>query len=213
MTHFFLLFHIRHESTIQKLYFNRDKVDERHRHRYEVNPSFVPDFEKEGLMFVGHDEEKQRMEVFELKGHPYYVGVQYHPEYLSRPLCPSPPFLGLILASVNKLQAYLMQGNKLTPRHSSDDSSDENTDTIIPKMNGLNIQSPTGKPINLGAIPKVKNLNGVYGNTQTPGCSKSSQTEQIPKLIVSPSDEELTKLPEKAGIIETSPATTEQAHS
>lgn len=42
--------------------------------------------------------------------HPYYVGVQYHPEYLSRPLCPSPPYLGLILASCDKLQPYLANG-------------------------------------------------------------------------------------------------------
>lgn len=63
------------------------------------------------------------MEIVELENHPYYVGVQYHPEYLSRPLKPSPPFLGLILASVGKLQNYLNKGCRLSPREMSDISS------------------------------------------------------------------------------------------
>ncbi|RWS31472.1 CTP synthase-like protein [Leptotrombidium deliense] len=59
------------------------------------------------MMFVGHDDSGQRMEIIELKGHPYFVAVQYHPEYLSRPLKPSPPYFGLLLAASNKLEAYL----------------------------------------------------------------------------------------------------------
>ena len=47
-----------------------------------------------------------RMEAFELPDHPYFVGVQYHPEYLTRPLLPSPPYLGLILASISKSYQY-----------------------------------------------------------------------------------------------------------
>ena len=61
------------------------------------------------------------MEIIELYGHPYYVATQYHPEYLSRPLKPSPPFLGLILASVGKLESYLARGCKLSPRQMSTD--------------------------------------------------------------------------------------------
>lgn len=76
-------------------------------------------------MFVGTDEEEQRMEIVELEDHPYYVGMQYHPEYLSRPLKPSPPFLGLVLASVGKLQSYLNKGCRLSPRELSDNSSGE----------------------------------------------------------------------------------------
>lgn len=63
------------------------------------------------------------MEIVELDNHPYYVGVQYHPEYLSRPLKPSPPFMGLILASVGKLQSYINHGCRLSPREMSDISS------------------------------------------------------------------------------------------
>lgn len=75
------------------------------------------------MKFVGTDSEKERMEIMELNDHPYYVAVQFHPEYLSRPLKPSPPFVGLILASVGKLSSYLNNGCKLSPRVLSDNSS------------------------------------------------------------------------------------------
>lgn len=89
----------------------------------QVNLKMVENFEKEGLVFVGQDVEGKRMEMVELAGkalppghinshcnpsissdHPYFVGVQYHPEYLTRPMVPSPPYLGLILSSIGKLQ-------------------------------------------------------------------------------------------------------------
>ncbi|EDO18403.1 hypothetical protein Kpol_1013p78 [Vanderwaltozyma polyspora DSM 70294] len=86
-------------STIRRLYGNQKFVDERHRHRYEINPEFIEKLEENGLMFVGRDETGQRCEIFELKNHPYYVATQYHPEYTSKVLDPSKPFLGLIAAS------------------------------------------------------------------------------------------------------------------
>ncbi|KAJ3305183.1 CTP synthase ura7 [Kappamyces sp. JEL0829] len=95
------------KTTIRKLYKNEPKVHERHRHRYEVNPKYVSDLEKHGLKFVGKDEKGERMIIFELEGHPYYVAVQYHPEFKTRPLKPSPPFLGLILAASGRLSDYL----------------------------------------------------------------------------------------------------------
>ena len=58
--------------------------------------------------------------------HPYFVGVQYHPEYISRPVRPSPPYLGLILAAINKLPQYIARGCRLSPRCSiSEDEDDE----------------------------------------------------------------------------------------
>lgn len=78
-------------------------INERHRHRYEVNPKYVDQLERAGLHFVGRDESGKRMEVLELKDHPYFVGVQFHPEYLSRVLRPSKPFLGLVAASAGIL--------------------------------------------------------------------------------------------------------------
>mgnify|MGYP001596905269 FL=1 len=91
------------ECKIRTLYGEGEAVDERHRHRYEVNPDLIERIEAEGLVFVGKDETGQRCEIFELKGHPYYVGVQYHPEFKSRPGRPSPPFLGLLKASTGQL--------------------------------------------------------------------------------------------------------------
>lgn len=87
------------DCMIKRLYDGSSKVDERHRHRYEVNPDLISRIEEAGLVFVGKDETEQRCEIFELNDHPYYVGVQYHPEFKSRPEKPSPPFLGLLLAA------------------------------------------------------------------------------------------------------------------
>ena len=86
-------------SKIRNLYGQGEAVDERHRHRYEVNPDLIKRIEEAGLVFVGKDESGQRCEIFELEGHPFYVGVQFHPEFKSRPGKPSPPFLGLLQAA------------------------------------------------------------------------------------------------------------------
>nr|CAB3234414.1 CTP synthase 1 [Phallusia mammillata] len=116
------------QSVLRKLYNgNRDFVDERHRHRYEVNPSFIHLFEEKGFNFVGHDVEGMRMEIMELKDHPYYVAVQFHPEFLSRPLHPSPPYLGLLLASCGKLQTHIDKGNRLSPRERLMSENDPDT--------------------------------------------------------------------------------------
>lgn len=88
-------------SKIRKLYGEGKSVDERHRHRYEINPDLVDAIENSGLIFVGKDDTGQRCEIFELNNHPYFVGVQYHPEFKSRPGKPSPPFLGLLMAASN----------------------------------------------------------------------------------------------------------------
>ncbi|KAL0389690.1 UNVERIFIED_CONTAM: CTP synthase [Sesamum calycinum] len=69
---------------------------------------FMPEhFEESGLKFVGKDETGKRMEIVELADHPFYVGVQFHPEFKSRPGRPSPPFLGFILAAIGQLGPYL----------------------------------------------------------------------------------------------------------
>lgn len=90
-----------------KLYGNAKFVDERHRHRYEVNPQMISQLENAGLSFVGRDESGSRMEIVELSSHPYFIGVQFHPEFKSRPGKPSPLFLGLIAAACGQLNKAL----------------------------------------------------------------------------------------------------------
>lgn len=120
------------DSILRKLYKGASYVEERHRHRYEVNPELIEEFESKNMTFVGHDEDGQRMEMLELKDHPYYVAVQYHPEYLSRPLTPSPPYLGLILSASNKLNSYISRGCNISPRLSYDyTSADDDEDDEV----------------------------------------------------------------------------------
>jgi CTP synthase len=68
--------------------------EERHRHRYEVNPEYIPDLEDAGLVFSGTS--GRRMEILELPNHPYFLGTQFHPEFRSRPTRASPPFVGFL---------------------------------------------------------------------------------------------------------------------
>lgn len=83
------------------LYGGAGRVMERHRHRYEFNVKFKERFEAKGLVFSGQDESKERMDVIELpvSEHPFYLAVQFHPEYKSRPGTPSPPFYGFLAAA------------------------------------------------------------------------------------------------------------------
>ncbi|XP_078279211.1 CTP synthase 1-like isoform X2 [Rhinoraja longicauda] len=119
-------------SVIWKLYKESDSIDERHRHRYEVNPEMKQSFEERGFRFVGQDVEGERMEIIELDDHPYFVGVQYHPEFTSRPMKPSPPYFGLALAAAGKLQCYLDKGCRLSPRDTySDHSGSSSPDSEI----------------------------------------------------------------------------------
>lgn len=94
-------------SKLRKLYGGAESVLERHRHRYEVNPRLIADLEKLGLSFIGKDESEKRMEIIELKDHKFFVGTQYHPEYCSKVLDPSRPFLGLVAASAGILDEVL----------------------------------------------------------------------------------------------------------
>ncbi|XP_072404085.1 CTP synthase 1b isoform X2 [Chiloscyllium punctatum] len=119
-------------SVLRRLYKDCDYIEERHRHRYEVNPEMRSNFEEKGFRFVGQDVEGERMEIIELDEHPYFVGVQYHPEFTSRPMKPSPPYLGLMLAASGKLQRYLEKGCRLSPRDTySDQSGSSSPDSEI----------------------------------------------------------------------------------
>ena len=84
-----------YDEIVKSLY-GKELVSERHRHRYEFNGKYSEQFEKEGLQLVGMNPESKLVEIVELKNHPYFVGVIFEPECLSRPNRPHPLFLGLI---------------------------------------------------------------------------------------------------------------------
>ncbi|SDF01809.1 CTP synthase [Epilithonimonas hungarica] len=75
-------------------------ISERHRHRYEFNSDYKKDFEDKGLAPTGLNPETELVETLELKDHPFYVGVQYHPEYKSTVATPHPLFKAFISATV-----------------------------------------------------------------------------------------------------------------
>jgi CTP synthase len=95
------------DTLASQLYGSKPFVMERHRHRFEVNPQYVRKMEASGLAFTGVAEKQsaqdkaERMEMVELdvSEHPFFFAVQFHPEFLSRPMNPSPPFIGFIQAS------------------------------------------------------------------------------------------------------------------
>ena len=88
-------------TLIHKIY-AQNKVYERHRHRYEVNPEYVKKLEECGIVFSGRSPDGVLMEFMELPDHPYFVGTQAHPEFKSRPMKPAPMFDGLIKAAKKK---------------------------------------------------------------------------------------------------------------
>ena len=88
-------------SLANKIY-KTNKIYERHRHRYEVNILYKEKFEKKGLIFSGLSNNNLLPEIIELKSHPWFMGVQFHPEFKSRPLAPHPLFSSFIKAAKNK---------------------------------------------------------------------------------------------------------------
>ena len=84
--------------------YGKNQISERHRHRYEVNNKYRDQISKTGLIFSGLSPDKHLVEFVELpkEVHPYYVGTQAHPEFLSRPTKPHPLFAGLIAAAIAK---------------------------------------------------------------------------------------------------------------
>ena len=81
-------------------------IEERHRHRYEVNIDYMERLEDAGLKFSGLSPDGVLPEIVEIPNHPWYIGVQYHPEYKSRPFKPHPLFAGFIKAA--KVQSRLV---------------------------------------------------------------------------------------------------------
>ena len=92
---------LRHNSLVKQIY-KSNFIDERHRHRYEVNKYLQSKFENEGMIFSGMSLNNNLPEIIELENHPWFIGVQFHPEFKSRPLNPHPLFSSFIKAAKSK---------------------------------------------------------------------------------------------------------------
>jgi CTP synthase len=91
-------------SLVRTLY-GKDRISERHRHRYEFNNDFREKFEAAGMQLSGISPNGMLVEIVELRGHTWFVGVQFHPEFKSRPVDPHPLFCDFVAASVKNTRA------------------------------------------------------------------------------------------------------------
>ncbi|MHB0970478.1 MAG: CTP synthase [Thermoanaerobaculia bacterium] len=89
------------EGSIARAAYGEDIVEERHRHRYEVNPEHVPQIEERGLRVTGASPDGKFVEIAELEGHPWFLGCQFHPEYKSRPTTSHPLFKSFVRAAID----------------------------------------------------------------------------------------------------------------
>lgn len=99
-------------SRLRGMYGGAEVIEERHRHRYEVNPEYIDQLEKAGLIVTSLDDQGVRVETVELKDHPFFVGAQAHPELKSKVLNPAPSFLGFVAASVGCLDKMIEAAHK-----------------------------------------------------------------------------------------------------
>ncbi|KAK4458524.1 CTP synthase N-terminus-domain-containing protein [Cladorrhinum samala] len=99
-------------SNLRSMYGGAQVVEERHRHRYEVNPKYIQELEAGGLSITALDDLGVRVEAVELKDHPFFVAVQAHPEYTSKVLDPSPAYLGFVAASAGCLPEMIQAARK-----------------------------------------------------------------------------------------------------
>ncbi|MCD6478024.1 MAG: CTP synthase (glutamine hydrolyzing) [Candidatus Aenigmarchaeota archaeon] len=91
---------LKDRTLVRKLY-GKEKIVERHRHRYEVNPKYIEILERNGLVFSGVSPNRKLMEFLEIPKHRFFVATQAHPEFTSRPLRPNPMFLGFVKACMS----------------------------------------------------------------------------------------------------------------
>lgn len=87
------------KGSISRKCYGAESISERHRHRYEFNNAFREELTKKGLVLAGTSPDDRLVEIVEVKDHPFFVGVQFHPEFQSRPLSPHPLFVGFLKAA------------------------------------------------------------------------------------------------------------------
>ena len=86
-------------DTMAKQIYSADSINKRHRHRYEINKDYIAEFEKNGMKFSAESDGGKRMEILEIPSHKFYLGVQFHPEFNSRPGFPEEAFVSFVKAS------------------------------------------------------------------------------------------------------------------
>lgn len=96
---------LKDQSLVQKIYEGATEISERHRHRYEFNNRYKDQLEKAGLLATGINKATNLVEIVELKNHPWFIGVQYHPEYKSTVASPHPLFVGFVKAALEHKKA------------------------------------------------------------------------------------------------------------
>lgn len=89
-------------SSLARCAYGKDVIWERHRHRYEFNGSFKKEFQKKGMWFTGIHPKGSLVEIIEIKGHPWYLAAQFHPEFKSKPDVPHPLFKAFVQASAKR---------------------------------------------------------------------------------------------------------------
>ncbi|MES2984882.1 MAG: CTP synthase [Pseudomonadota bacterium] len=93
-------------SLAYKIY-GSEHISERHRHRYEVNMNYAPELAKHGVVFSGLSPDGKLPEIVEIKGHPFFIAVQFHPEFKSRPFAAQPIFAGFVKAAKDHAKSKL----------------------------------------------------------------------------------------------------------
>jgi CTP synthase len=93
--------------------YRTSKIRERHRHRFELNQKYLKKFEEKGMRYTAFSDNGRRAEVLELEGHPFYMGTQYHPEYISRPERPEPIYVAFIEACAKRAGKVTREPEKL----------------------------------------------------------------------------------------------------
>jgi CTP synthase len=94
------------EGTIAHKIYGRTVIRERHRHRYEVNPEYIPKLKSHGLVFSAFSDNGLRAEILEIPNHPFYIATQYHPEFISRPGKPEPIYLNFVLSATKRISEW-----------------------------------------------------------------------------------------------------------
>ncbi len=102
---------VQKDSKIHEIY-STESISERHRHRYEFNNGYLDEFNENGMLTTGVNPKNNLVEIIELSNHPWFIGVQFHPEYKSTVINPHPLFVNFINATtkIKKREKTLVNG-------------------------------------------------------------------------------------------------------